>query len=343
MSTFSLELTQILVMALPLLLAYLLDTLVGDPEWLPHPIVFFGKLIAWGERMLNKGKRRMLRGGLLSVSLIAGTFLLLSLFFASYFVGILFLEPVLGSEILLFLLFTFEGLGIFYCLAGTTLIKEVRMVFDALDRSLADGRKQLSRIVGRDTSSLSHEEVQRAALETLSENLSDGVVAPLFYYALLGLPGMMMYKMVNTLDSMIGYKNERYLYFGRVAAYIDDFFNYIPARLTAILMLIAVGKPQLLRQVFREGCKHSSPNAGYPEAALALILGCRFGGPNSYFGKVVDKPYIGTSDKDLKADDLSKALGINKRVGLLMLLLTLSCAAIHLIYLELFYSFFLCL
>ena len=135
---------------------------------------------------------------------------------------------------------------IFYCLAGTTLVREVCEVFKAVDRSLEEGRKQVARIVGRDTSGLSAQEVRTAALETLAENLSDGVIAPLFWYALLGVPGMFAYKMVNTLDSMIGYKNERYRRFGCFAAHLDDAANYIPARLTAFLMVVASGRFSLL-------------------------------------------------------------------------------------------------
>lgn len=143
------------------------------------------------------------------------------------------------------MLLTVQILLIFYCLAGTTLVREVRMVFKAVDRSLEEGRKQVARIVGRDTSALSAQEVRTAALETLAENLSDGVVAPLFWYLLLGVPGMLAYKMVNTLDSMVGYKNERYRRFGCFAARLDDVANYIPARLTAFLMVLVSGRLSL--------------------------------------------------------------------------------------------------
>ena len=179
---------------------------------------------------------------------------------------------------------------VFYCLAGTSLIKEVREVFRACDRSLEEGRRQVARIVGRDTSRLSEQEVRTAALETLAENMSDGVIAPLFWYTLLGVPGMLTYKMINTLDSMIGYRNERYHLFGRFAAIIDDFANFIPARLTAILMILVSGRWSLFPFVVKYGSKHLSPNSGYPEAALAGILNCRFGGPHNYFGDMVDKP-----------------------------------------------------
>ena len=153
-----------------------------------------------------------------------------------YFVTLLLLR--LAALFSLGMLLTVQILLMFYCLAGTTLVREVRMVFKAVDRSLEEGRKQVARIVGRDTSALSAQEVRTAALETLAENLSDGVVAPLFWYLLLGVPGMLAYKMVNTLDSMVGYKNERYCRFGCFAARLDDAANYIPARLTAFLMQI---------------------------------------------------------------------------------------------------------
>ena len=201
---------------------------------------------------------------------------------------------------------------IFYCLAGTTLVREVREVFRAVDRSLEEGRKQVARIVGRDTSELSAQEIRTAALETLAENLSDGVIAPLFWLALGGVPAMVTYKMVNTLDSMIGYRTERYKDFGCWAARIDDIANFIPARLTALLMVLAAGKPQLIAFVWRNGRRHASPNSGYPEAALAGALNCRFGGPHYYFGELFDKPYIGENARELTTADMQKAVRINR-------------------------------
>ena len=218
----------------------------------------------------------------------------------------------------------FDVVVIFFCLAGTTLIREVRQVFLALDRSLDEGRKQVARIVGRDTSELSAQEVRTAALETLAENLSDGVIAPLFWFAILGVPGMLAYKMVNTLDSMIGYKTDRYRNFGCWAAHIDDIANYIPARITALLMIIAAGKPHLTAFVWRNGRNHASPNSGYPEAALAGILDCRFGGPHYYFGQLFDKPFIGTNDHPLTTDDMKKAVRINRTAEILMVVIV-SC------------------
>ena len=216
---------------------------------------------------------------------------------------------------------TLTAIGVFYCLAGTTLSREVRMVFQALDRSLDEGRRQVSRIVGRDTSRLSAQEVRTAALETLAENLSDGVIAPLFWYVVLGVEGMLAYKMVNTLDSMIGYRNERYAEFGCWAARIDDVANYIPARLTALLMIAVSGKWRLFGFVRRYGKAHASPNSGYPESALAGILNCRFGGPHTYFSEEVWKPYIGHNDRPLTSADMRLAVNINLRAEVLAVFL----------------------
>ncbi len=288
-----------------LIIGWLLDLFIGDPARLPHPIVWFGKMIALGEHRLNQGSHRMLKGGLMSISLIV-------LVFAVTW----FLCHQLSTIVI-------DAIIIFYCLAGTTLIREVRAVFLALDRSLDEGRQQVARIVGRDTSELSAQEVRTAALETLAENLSDGVIAPLFWLAILGVPGMLAYKMVNTLDSMIGYKTERYKDFGCWAAHIDDVANYIPARLTAFLMILATGRLGLLRFVWKYGRNHASPNSGYPEAALASILNCRFGGPHYYFGQLFDKPYIGDNDRLLNTEDMKKAVRVNRTAEVLMVVLVL--------------------
>ena len=300
---------ETLLIILPLLLGWLLDFFLGDPSRLPHPIVWFGKLISWGEHRLNKGSHRMAKGAMMAIALILMVFLVIW--------GLKRLAP----NVLLWLVI--DTVIIFYCLAGTTLIREVREVFLALDRSLDEGRQQVARIVGRETSQLSAQEVRTAALETLAENLSDGVIAPLFWFALLGTPGMLAYKMVNTLDSMIGYRTERYKNFGCWAARIDDVANYIPARLTALLMVIASGKWSLLKFVWKNGRKHASPNSGYPEAALAGILNCRFGGPHYYFGELFDKPYIGENDRELTTQDMHTAVRVNRFAEVLMLILIL--------------------
>lgn len=279
---------------------YMLDLLLGDPIVLPHPIVYFGRMIAFCERKLNKGSFRLLKGMFSSISLIA-------------LVYVMFHLLMLGaSRVGLWLYALFTTIFFFYGLANKTLIKEGVDVFLVLDNEGLDaGRRQLSRIVGRDTSQLSEQQIRKAALETMAENLSDGVVAPVFWFMLLGIPGMMAYKMINTLDSMIGYKNDRYLFYGRVAAYIDDVANYIPARFTAVLMALVGGSTRAFNFLFKFGNKHSSPNAGYPEAALAGILNVKFGGPNVYHGQLVDKPFIGIDERPLQLQDVFKTARIN--------------------------------
>ena len=296
------------------LIGWLLDRLFGDPERLPHPVVLFGKMIAKGERMLNLGKWRVLKGALLAVMLIT------VVVFATWTM------IVVADKVNIYLGMAMRAILVFYCLAGTTLIREVRQVFYAIDSSLDEGRQQVARIVGRDTSELTDEEVRKAALETLAENLNDGVIAPLFWFAIGGVPAMMGYKMVNTLDSMIAYHSPRYLKFGKAAARIDDIANYIPARLTALLMLIAARRLNLVSFVMKYGPCHASPNSGWPEAALAGILGCRFGGPHKYFGETFEKPYIGNQDKPLTREDMEKAVRINRTaetLGVIIIILLL--------------------
>jgi adenosylcobinamide-phosphate synthase len=290
-----------IIAILPLLVGWVLDLIFGDPARLPHPIVWFGKTIAFFEHRLNKSSHRKLKGALTALFLIAAT----------YAIGL----------IINYQLSVINCLVVFFCLAGTTLIREVREVFLAVDRSLEEGRKQVARIVGRDTSELSAQEIRTAALETLAENLSDGVIAPLFWFAVFGVPGMLTYKMINTLDSMIGYKTERYKDFGCWAAHIDDIANYIPARLTALLMAIASPKKGLLRFIWRNGRRHASPNSGYPEAALAGILNCRFGGPHYYFGQLFPKPYIGENERELTTADMKRAIRTNRIAEVLMVFL----------------------
>ena len=310
-----------------LLIGWVLDLIFGDPQRLPHPVVGFGKMISWGEHLLNKGAHRKLKGALFAITLI------LLVFLATFLLRYLFskLPSPFGEGMGVRLLF--DVMIIFYCLAGTTLIREVRNVFLAVDRSLEEGRAQVARIVGRDTSALSAQEVRTAALETLAENLSDGVIAPLFWLALLGTPGMLTYKMVNTLDSMIGYRTERYKDFGCWAAHIDDVANYIPARLTALLMTLPHAIFNFQFSIFnfikKYGKNHASPNSGYPEAALAGILNCRFGGPHYYFGQLFDKPYIGENDRELTTDDMKKAIRVNRTAEILMVVI------IFLVYLQL--------
>ena len=293
---------------------------------LGHPIVFFGRLIGLGEKHLNHGTSRRLKGFLYNGSLVLLTFLLPLLTFAMLIIGAgscyIGGAHAVGDGLLL----TYSLLSaiiIFYMLSGKTLVKEVKDVFAALSVSLEAGRKQVGRIVGRDTGALSAHEVRTAALETLAENLSDGVVAPMLSWAVFDLWGILTYKMINTQDSMVGYLNERYRAYGYFSAKLDDLVNLLPSRITAILMLLSAGRLDLLFKTFRHGKRHLSPNSGYPEAAMALLLGCRFGGPHDYFGEVVDKPYIGEVERELSDADLQKAVHIARRTEWLALGLSL--------------------
>lgn len=298
------------------LIGWIMDLMFGDPVRLPHPIVYFGRMISASERMLNKGGWRRTKGGIMAVTLISFVFIATwgTFHIAAYMddaIGASSLRPVSGM---------LTSVCVFYCLAGTTLAREVRWVFDALTVSLDNGRKQVARIVGRDTTALTEQEVKKAALETLAENLSDGVIAPMLWFLILGAPGMMAYKMVNTLDSMIGYHNERYIRFGTIAARIDDVANYVPARLSAFLMSALSGKNvvSLLKFVARYGKEHASPNSGYPEAALAGILNCRFGGPHHYFGEYFYKPYIGHNEREITYEDMTVSIAINRKAEVAM-------------------------
>lgn len=300
---------------LSLLIGWLLDLIFGDPVSLPHPIVYMGKWIAAGERCLNKGKHRKAKGAVFAVFSICALFVVVH--FGLALLNNLTVNKEKPCLPLVVLSLAIQSALIFYCLAGKTLRHEVQMVFEALQCGLKEGRKQVSRIVGRDTQALSRQEVATASLETLAENLSDGVVAPLFWFCLLGLPGMLAYKMVNTLDSMIGYQNKRYKDFGCWAAHIDDIANYIPARITAILLLgcgwVCVRHCKTLPhrsltyyagQTWHFSRCHASPNSGWPEAALSALLNCRFGGPHDYFGEFFYKPYIGTNQRELTFSDM---------------------------------------
>lgn len=312
-----------------LVCGWIMDLLLGDPARLPHPVVYMGKWISHWEHRLNKGKHRKAKGAIFAIASIALVYCLFEALWLmpewmDFIVPSSFLQSLSpscqavvtkGSYILFMAFFV---LMTFFCLAGHTLRKEVRMVFEATDESLEKGRRQVARIVGRDTQQLSAQEVRTAALETLAENLSDGVIAPLFWFALLGVPGMLAYKMVNTLDSMIGYQNERYKDFGCWAAHIDDIANYIPARLTAIMMLLAnalirfgfFSLPRHLAFVWRNARNHASPNSGWPEAALAGILDCRFGGTHNYFGQAFYKPHIGTNPRPLTTKDMQISISV---------------------------------
>ena len=290
----------------PLLIGFALDCLLGDPRWLPHPIRLFGWLIACFEKCFNRGNYRKLKGTLTSLLLVGGTWLLLHFLFLGlkdFPVAYMFLASV----------------GVFFGLANRSLIYESWLVIRALKvEGLEGGRRQLSYIVGRDTAKLNEQQIRTAVLETMAENLSDGVIAPLFFYALGGVPALFAYKMASTLDSMIAYKSKYYKAYGWFAARLDDLLNLVPARLTALLMVLVSFSRGGLAHIFRYGHQHASPNAGYPEAALAGILKCRFGGPNVYHGQLVEKPYIGHHQKTITTRDFWLAAYVNTATAVVM-------------------------
>lgn len=273
-------------------------------------MVLFGNGIAWIERKWNKGKNRKLKGCVVAVlfPLLAG--------------GVAWLIGWGAKQWSIWFYTLIAAVFVFYGLANRSLIQEGAEVIKTLrEQGLEAGRKRLSWIVGRDTSELSAREIYIAVLEIMAENLSDGVVAPLFYYALGGFPAMMAYKMVNTLDSMLGYRDERYREFGCCPARLDDVFNYIPARLTALFMALVAWRPGLFRFIRRYCRRHASPNSGFPESAMAGILDCRFGGAHVYHGLLVEKPYIGNNDREVGYEDFRKAVRVNQRITLLTVVL----------------------
>jgi adenosylcobinamide-phosphate synthase len=290
-------------LAAPLALGYVLDLLLADPEGWPHPVRTYGALIAAGEKSFNTGPQRFAKGAILASGLVGGTFVTFKL-----------LDKVL-QHLPAPAAVTVNSLWVFYGLANTGLVREGRAVFAVLDQQgIEAGRRQLARIVGRDTAQLDAQQIRTAVLESLAENLSDGVVAPLFAYALGGVPGLMAYKMVNTLDSMVGYRNPRYELFGKFAARLDDVANFLPARLTAGLLAALGGSRRGFQFVLRFGNQHKSPNAGYPEAALAGVLNCRFGGPNYYHGQLVPKPYIGDNPREIQPKEIDRVARLNHAV-----------------------------
>ncbi len=304
-----------------LIVAFLADWFFGDPKRLPHLIVGYGRIITIGEKILNKGRQRVLKGALLCLCLVVLSFLLAKII----------LNTLQQNSIIAY--FVLSCLVLFYCLANKTLVVEGRKVFTVLDQQgLEAGRRQVAFIVGRDTSKLSENEVRAAALETVSENLSDGVIAPIFYFAIFGVPGAMAYKMINTLDSMLGYRTQRYAKFGMFSARLDDFANYIPARITALLMLVSQAKLQGLPFVIREAKRHKSPNAGYPEAALAYILNCQFGGPSSYQGQLLDKQFIGNNKRPFFNKDIQQASRVNLFVSIIFIVFSLAISYIKVAY-----------
>lgn len=305
-----------------LIAALLLDIAIGDPRWLPHPVRLIGRMISFVEFPLRRSLKIPLEerlGGVLLVILIT-----VPTFLITY--GIYRFAVWLSYNVLAVL-----GLALIVYLTSTTiavreLISSARLVIESVkERSLDKARGSLSMIVGRDTENLSEKDILKATMETLAENLSDGVIAPVFYLVLGGLPLAMTYKAINTLDSMVGYRNDKYRYFGWAAARLDDMANYIPARITGLLIVISsvfiyrsvLTVNSSLVTMLRDGRKHLSPNSGIPEAAIAGALDVRLGGPSTYGGVIVEKPFIGSGGCDDYLTASESAIGIAKVTAIL--------------------------
>jgi adenosylcobinamide-phosphate synthase len=306
-----------------LILAFALDAVVGDPPWLPHPVRLIGKAIEYWENRIRRtaapSTSDFRRGATLVAIIVLWTYLLTALFLHfltlwSWWIGT-------GITILLGSL----------CIARRDLKEHAQAVYTPLaSGDIVSARTMLARIVTRETSDLSETEIIRGTVESVAENTSDGVIAPLFYMAIGGVPLAMAYKAVNTLDSMIGYRTEQYEQFGKIAARLDDIANFVPARLTALTIVGAAwigrqfGRPydekEAWRITWRDGSKHDSPNAGYPEAAMAGALGVQLGGPSRYFGEIVEKPTLGDERRRLTLERISHSLQLLDLASVITLL-----------------------
>ena len=294
--------------------ALLLDAALGEPRWLwdryPHPAVLMGRLIGWADKRFNRGSFRRARGTATMAALAIGALASGALIAAIPDYGLI--EIIIAAILI----------------AQKSLVDHVRAVGDALRLSLGDGRRAVSMIVGRDTAAMTEPEVARAAIESAAENLSDGIVAPAFWFLILGLPGILLYKITNTADSMIGHRTPRHEEFGWAAARFDDLLNLIPARLTAALIALSHGWTDPA-PILRDAPLHRSPNAGWPEAAMAQVLDISLSGPRSYHGERRDYPWVHASGRrDIGADQVDAACTALWRTWALMLALVTLIAII---------------
>lgn len=303
-----------------ILIAVIIDYLIGDPHYALHPIRIMGKLISREEKIIRRKVNSPVGLRICGLVVVALN-LSMGFFVPFYILKISHNLPILHRLINIYLIYS--------SVAGRCLSDEAKKIYDALNISLKEARYRLSFIVGRDTVNLSEQEILRATVETVAENTSDGVIAPLFFIMIFGTPFGMVYKFVNTMDSMLGYKNEKYRDLGFFPAKTDDLFNFIPARLTGILMCMSsIGKYDLKRGfkiMIRDRKNHKSPNCAYPEGAVAGLLGIQLGGSNFYNGELVIKPTIGDSYRALSKEDILSTVDILYRT------LTLSIIIYYLI------------
>jgi len=285
--------------------AYFIDKVWGEFDFVKHPVVVMGTYIKWYEKRFYQDS--VYRGAVLNLSLITLVALVVGLFLA-----------LLSSDIL--------GLPSWMVLLISSLIASTTIASNMLYSSVKDiikNPQNIQYLVSRDTQGLAQSDINKASIETYSENLSDGVIAPLFYLLLFGLEGAFVYKAINTLDSMVGYRTQRYEKFGKFSAFIDDIANYIPSRITALLIALLMYSPKALFGFYSYGKKHESPNAGHPISAMALALGIRLGGDTKYFGKLKSKPYFGEGRERLVSEDILKALSLQTRLDIFITLLLL--------------------
>lgn len=298
-----------------ILFAVLMDFLIGDPYNFPHPVKLMGKIISLEENLARKTFKSD-KGLKLAGLIIVVINILLAFILPLLLLKWLEKYTMVYKIIKIYLIYT--------TIAARCLHHEAIMVSKALDNGLDEGRKRLSYIVGRDTSQLSEEKIIIATIETVAENTSDGVIAPLFYIAILGVPGGLAYKFINTMDSMLGYMNEDYLNLGYFPAKADDLFNLIPARITGLLMNIGSIAMFDVRNGFkimkRDNKNHKSPNSGYPESAVSGLLGLQLGGGNFYHGEYIDKPYIGDEINSVNRKHINKTIEIMYRAEIAFLM-----------------------
>jgi adenosylcobinamide-phosphate synthase len=311
-----------MTLALAILLGFLLDQLLGDPPSVLHPVRWIGLLIQGLEYVLRRCLPERLAGVVLVLLVVSAT-------------GFVAWALVLLVSKLHPLVWLGASAGLIYLgLAARGLADHARSVLAPLEKGdLISAREQLAKLVGRDTQELDGEQICRATIESVAENTTDGVVAPLFYAALGGPIALWAYKAINTLDSMVGYRNERYLRFGWAAARLDDLANFIPARLTLLLMPLAAGLlgsagRQALKVGWREGRKHPSPNAGFAEAAMAGALRVQLGGPSTYRGVLSDKPRLGEPIEELGVEKVRQAIRIMNGTAWLGMLVAVGIAVL---------------
>lgn len=275
--------------------AMLIDAFLGEPDWawkrVPHPAVIMGRVIGWADQTFNHGGAKVLKGALVTIvlAMLSGA------------LGAVIPQLPLGG--------LWEVLLAAILIAQNSLAAHVQAVSDGLRKSLFHGRQAVSMIVGRDTSEMEPPAVARGAIESAAENFSDGVVAPIFWFVVAGLPGLMVYKLVNTADSMIGYRTEKHEEFGKFAARLDDVLNWIPARISAFVFIVARRKWDAWDVIRRDAPLHRSPNAGWPEAAIAAGLNVALSGPRSYEGELREYPWVNEEGaRDIGAKEVDQAV-----------------------------------